>query len=375
MKRGDKLFTSRAGFTLVELLVVIAIIGVLVGLLLPAVQSAREAARRSQCGSNLKQLAIAVLTYSSAKQRFPPGVLADGLCSNPAAYNQNIGPNWAVLVLPFIEQKGLYDASSAGILNYLQNADTAAVSGDVSWITINGTGNSIVSQQVKSFLCPSDVGNRTRWVQGSSVGGGIPWARGNYGANAGCAYYVDGSNKAYSKTGTGVAGDPYVYAENVTVSDSSYSGLGLSGNKFNNGWVMGVNTKIREKDFLDGLAKTVMIDEIRIAVNQSGDLRGTWALGVPGASLVASSGRNDSPGPNISLSGYDDIQSGSDDPTNGMGVWSSASGQVTAKSQHFGGVQSAFCDGSVQWVSDTISQLDYFRIHCRNDGITGATNY
>jgi prepilin-type N-terminal cleavage/methylation domain-containing protein len=87
----------KRGFTLVELLVVIAIIGVLVALLLPAVQAAREAARRSQCSNNLKQLSLALLNYETAHGTLPPA----GIDSNQMS--------WAVLLLPFYEQQALYD--------------------------------------------------------------------------------------------------------------------------------------------------------------------------------------------------------------------------------------------------------------------------
>lgn len=87
----------RRGFTLVELLVVIAIIGILVAMLLPAVQAARESARRSQCTNNLKQLSLALLTYHQAIGRFPP----PGISSNTTS--------WLVLILPYLEQKPLYD--------------------------------------------------------------------------------------------------------------------------------------------------------------------------------------------------------------------------------------------------------------------------
>src|SRR6056297_3108128 len=111
MKRLCSVKTQR-GFTLVELLVVIAIIGVLVGLLLPAVQSAREAARRMQCSNNLKQLGLAMHNYHSTLNLFPSGVI------NPAGDDPNgkhgsgapgMGGPWICLMLPYIEQPALHD--------------------------------------------------------------------------------------------------------------------------------------------------------------------------------------------------------------------------------------------------------------------------
>ncbi len=94
MRRG---FTTRSGFTLVELLVVIAIIGILVALLLPAIQAAREAARRSQCSNNLRQLALGLHNYESAHKVLPPSAISPN------------GASWVMLMLPFIEQQALYD--------------------------------------------------------------------------------------------------------------------------------------------------------------------------------------------------------------------------------------------------------------------------
>lgn len=96
--------SKRTGFTLIELLVVIAIIGILVALLLPAVQMAREAGRRSQCANNLKQLGLAVHNFHDSKQYLPPSRLAN----NSANANTN-WVTWAVIILPFLEQKGAYD--------------------------------------------------------------------------------------------------------------------------------------------------------------------------------------------------------------------------------------------------------------------------
>src|SRR4051812_28657474 len=134
----------RRGFTLIELLVVIAIIGVLIALLLPAVQSAREAARRSQCTNNLKQIGLGMHNYHSALGSFPPG----------ASKNPKNGPgdsdltwsSWSAhgLLLPYMEQRALYDAAnfSWGVNPY----------GDPCYYVNSTVANTIVN----GFLCPSD---------------------------------------------------------------------------------------------------------------------------------------------------------------------------------------------------------------------------
>src|SRR5689334_2705372 len=106
---GRRCMRSRAGFslrlrafTLVELLVVIAIIGILVALLLPAIQAAREAARRSKCQSNLHNLALACLNYESSKKRLPQGFVATG----PGAIESW---GWGVYILPYLEEQAVYD--------------------------------------------------------------------------------------------------------------------------------------------------------------------------------------------------------------------------------------------------------------------------
>ena len=130
--------TRRLGFTLVELLVVIAIIGVLVALLLPAVQAARESARRSQCSNNLKQIGLALHNYHDTYQSFPINYRPRGSTFN----NDYVTYSWMQAILPFLEQKPLSDT--------LIPADRMALPGNL-------TASDTV---IKTYLCPSDGGNR-----------------------------------------------------------------------------------------------------------------------------------------------------------------------------------------------------------------------
>lgn len=104
-RRQDAVCPVRAGFTLVELLVVIAIIAVLIGLLLPAVQSAREAARRMSCVNNLKQVGVAITSYESARRYLPSG----------RDTRDNLGVSWSFRLLPFMEQDSIYSAYVPGV--------------------------------------------------------------------------------------------------------------------------------------------------------------------------------------------------------------------------------------------------------------------
>lgn len=123
----------RQAFTLVELLVVIAIIGVLVALLLPAVQAAREAARRSQCQNNLRQLAIGLHNHHDVRSTLPPGNTYYSTCCTPPMYT-----NWGIELLPYIEQKNLYE-------QYRQNE-----------LNVSTNNNLVGQQRIKTQECPSD---------------------------------------------------------------------------------------------------------------------------------------------------------------------------------------------------------------------------
>lgn len=149
--------TRRAAFTLVELLVVIAIIGILVGLLLPAVQSAREAARRIQCTNNLKQIGLALHNYESAHRTFPPGFISRVTGTWPGGGNNPIpeaGPGWSnfALILPMLEQSNLHSSINFGL----------PIADPVNQIAR--------STNIPAYQCPSDAWNQPVTVWPATLG-------------------------------------------------------------------------------------------------------------------------------------------------------------------------------------------------------------
>jgi prepilin-type N-terminal cleavage/methylation domain-containing protein len=140
---SHRLPAKHSGFTLVELLVVIAIIGVLVALLLPAVQAAREAARRMSCASNLRQMGLAMLNYHDQNLAFPIGI------TNPSPGVTTVVNNqwtWPSRILPYLEQSGLYQQLNVG-------------NGTVPSATSTSQLATLVMTPIKMYMCPSDPGN------------------------------------------------------------------------------------------------------------------------------------------------------------------------------------------------------------------------
>jgi len=308
-----KLSARKRGFTLIELLVVIAIIAVLIALLLPAVQQAREAARRTQCKNNLKQVGLALHNYHDTYLRFPAAIyFTDG--NTIQGYNQtdNLGPSWLIGLLPYFDQAPLY-------ARYQFNAKA------------NSAANQpVVSQPMPALSCPSDpystAGNKFTGFTNN-----IPFARGNYAASSTAAA---GTNSNWS-----------------TIASSDRGLMGIQG------W--GNIAAV-----IDGTSNTVASWEIR-AGTMASDPRGTWANGKVGGGLVGNclnrynngTTTGDCYGINEGThSNGDDCwgPSSYDNPSIGMGGFSGGDGQAGPKSLHVGGVHALMTDGTVRFINQNL---------------------
>jgi prepilin-type N-terminal cleavage/methylation domain-containing protein/prepilin-type processing-associated H-X9-DG protein len=354
---------NRQAFTLIELLVVIAIIAVLIALLLPAVQQAREAARRTECENNLHQIGLALANYEGTYRRLPAASNVPwgrrGTDDVHMEYHGNFGPNWAVALLPFIDQGALYNLAN---INSFCGAPVGTPTG-VEPAGANGTSWRIglVSKRITAYLCPSDSFNSFPYVNPAVPGdaaNGNEWARGNYGATAG---YED-----YDHVAGGV---PY------KTSKKNVAGMfGLSSTP-----VMSSNFGSRFGDISDGTSNTIGVAELRAGLTQV-DPRGVWAMGFPGASVVNGGRSSYNPSPNNALGGI--AADGGDELEDGalycspaaaaqlMGCTTSGDLMTSAmsRSMHTGGVNCAMVDGSVHFIGNSIDEVTWCRLLARADG-------
>lgn len=220
---------DRRAFTLIELLVVIAIIAVLIALLLPAIQQAREAARRTQCRNNLRQIGLALATYESSFDAFPPGETSD-------RENFDSSRNWAswcTLILPFVDRQDLYD-------NYnfdLYNRDQA--------------NRTVVRQFVGTYSCPNDLWTQAKIIEQPESGSrdGTNYAHSSYRANTGA-----------------LSADDYFDARQATSGNSR---------RFTAQGIINKNSFVTPAIVRDGLTKTIAVGEYTTTTRSR---RGTfWA--------------------------------------------------------------------------------------------------
>jgi prepilin-type N-terminal cleavage/methylation domain-containing protein len=321
------------GFTLVELLVVIAIIGILVALLLPAIQAAREAARRAKCQNNVKNLALAVLNYESAKKRYPPGFV-----SQPDAIEAWA---WSTFILPYIEEQGIYDQMRPSETTILpNNVGVASRTGKRNLADMIANGKAGITAElvtlqtpISLFRCPSDA-------TPDLIPETIPPGPGP----------VD-KPQAVSPCSPGQPTDAdngwYRYFNGIQVSASNYIGSkgqidsgcppGDPDRCANTGVFFG-NSQIASKQISDGTSNTFLIGE-----RSKFCFAATWvgirnAAGPDGWSSNWALGHVASPHGKLNYG----CTSAHNSCTEGF------------SSSHPGGAYFGFCDGSVHFISDDI---------------------
>jgi len=300
------------GFTLVELLVVIAIIGVLVALLLPAVQAAREAARRSQCTNNLKQLGLALLNHHDTLGTLPPAINIDFEYLGPipgsrldiweiARSGANGGSSWMLSILPYMEAGNIYDQ-----WNFDQNV----------------LQNILVAQtEIPTFYCPSRGGTVTdsgqmfeQWQTGGN----------DYGA---CI----GSGNSFYDVGSGMTDLPCVHQ----IADFGLIAEGTG--RGNTGTTLGLISPFGGVNFrkiADGTSKTFLTGEVQRPLNRN-NLAGTFWCGHAAHEGWAAGGVNNLF--DVEFGGINDRHF------------------EHPGSEHPGGAHFGFADGSVRFLSDDIS--------------------
>jgi prepilin-type N-terminal cleavage/methylation domain-containing protein/prepilin-type processing-associated H-X9-DG protein len=310
--------SSRRGFTLIELLVVIAIIGILIGLLLPAVQKVREAANRMKCANNMKQLGIALHNFHGTHGAFPKA----GKISNELS--------WHVFILPFIEQDALYKQFSF-------------VSG--SYCGSSGTGPNknihAVQNEIKMFMCPASTAEKMLLTAPNNVNapeevnGVAPYTTHYYGVMGPKGNNPSGKAYPWSNVGSqgGYALDGIFMADTNTASTAPGPDIGYA-----------------FSDILDGTSNTFLLGEMSWVNNITGTRYRSWVRGCDAANLVCAGCRNVAAGINTpSIALFNDIAFGS---------------------QHTGGCNFCFGDGSVRFMSENINMSTYLSLASRDGGET-----
>jgi prepilin-type N-terminal cleavage/methylation domain-containing protein len=333
------LFRTRRGFTLVELLVVIAIIGILIALLLPAVQAAREAARRTQCNNNVKQIGLAIHNYHDVQKIIPKGsVMRYSLPPDPtlSASFTNSGVGFTVVILPYMEQVALAER--------FDMVPTSRNSGYLSTAPAAPADNNkmLATNRVNGYLCPSSDERDRQSTQGSEVIGGQPVPT---------AHYV-------SVIGPKIQG-------NTTTPPYDYQAGGNQGG-YSKGGIMSIvppqTIRISLHDVLDGTSNTIMTGELSWrganayrswtrGCGQTGDLFPGQTTADAQSDMSCGVVRNITNG--INAVAY-----------NGSNNWN----DVSLGSNHPGGCHVGLGDGSCRFLQKTISMGVLLSLASRKGG-------
>ncbi len=340
---------NRTGFTLIELLVVIAIIAILIALLLPAVQQAREAARRTQCRSHLKQLGIALHNYHDVHNTFPPNLIPGGLPGSGGYIGYSKG-NWGVMayLTPFLEQTAVY-----GLLN-LESPTYQNVGG--SWIIPDANNRKAASTIVPLYLCPSDSSQKVSSNWGVTEGIGPTNFCANMGTGIDPASVNHGS--PYNADGVFFADSRIRFAD---LTDGSSNTAGMTESLLGQGVTVtdAATPPASEKKVYRNLTFGLNISDANCAAattyNSADPRQFSWYSGE-----IRCASYNHYYGPNTK--NFDCVANG---PAT-LGYI--ASGWKAARSQHTGGVNLMLCDGSVRFISDSIDIGIWHNLGTRSGG-------
>jgi prepilin-type N-terminal cleavage/methylation domain-containing protein/prepilin-type processing-associated H-X9-DG protein len=352
MRSRDRLI--RHGFTLIELLVVIAIIAVLISLLLPAVQSAREAARRIQCTNNLKQLALATMNYESGNGCLPIGkAAAPAFTAGYASIKWHVdGFSALARVLGFTEQAPLYNS-----INF-------------AFTPIVGPNNTVVSAGLSNYWCPSDyqvVGlSLTTPLLTGWDGYVMTYRFGSYGSMVG-TYATQGTGSCDQRTA-----DPILLAlqNGALVDTGNPPGPGGVGNAGSGPQGCGTIPTRKLASITDGTSNTIMyVERCQSKLSTVSDSefyqKGYWTDDDYGSTCITSYyPPNVAPLPGYGTTSNFDNPDGCDGHSEG----GDSNVAMSAQSLHPGGVNAAFVDGSVHFIKNTINSWNWQLVTRSNPG-------